>query len=63
MLKNKSFFDLEVGLAEIELPPEYRSHFIRWSKKADKYDKYNEKLKASIEIKNNEYFLIIEEED
>lgn len=36
MQKNKSFFDLDTGLAEIELPAEYRSHFIRWSKKIEK---------------------------
>ncbi|CAK71209.1 unnamed protein product (macronuclear) [Paramecium tetraurelia] len=60
--QNKSFFDQETCLAEIELPSEWRPQFLKWTKKLEKQDKYQEKLKASLEIKNNEYFLILEDE-
>ncbi|CAD8046138.1 unnamed protein product [Paramecium primaurelia] len=60
--QNKSFFEQETCLAEIELPTEWRPQFIKWTKKLEKQDKYQEKLKASLEIKNNEYYLTIEDE-
>ncbi|CAD8134568.1 unnamed protein product [Paramecium pentaurelia] len=60
--QNKSFFDQETCLAEIELPTEWRHQFLKWTKKLEKQDKYQEKLKASLEIKNNEYYLILEDE-
>ncbi|CAD8053953.1 unnamed protein product [Paramecium primaurelia] len=60
--QNKSFFDQETCLAEIELPTEWRHQFLKWTKKLEKQDKYQEKLQASLEIKNNEYYLILEDE-
>ncbi|CAD8051166.1 unnamed protein product [Paramecium sonneborni] len=60
--QNKSFFEQETCLAEIELPTELRYQFLQWTKKLEKQDKYQEKLKASLEMKNNEYFLIIEDD-